>query len=158
MGASCMEEPPIWTSRAIALEDEEVGLVLGAISTVRSLIEDGENERTKPRAFLNPKRLNEEEESNDDSWNTVVFYRQENAQRYAAFGSRPNPRSTRGMHNKCSAKFARQKGDVPSILLDAWQRAHNTDSCSNRKSRPSEDRASSTRSKSWLVRRTKAAS
>ena len=33
-------------------------------------------------------------------------------------------------HTKCSAKFARQKGDVPSILLDTWQRAHKTDSCS----------------------------
>ena len=42
----------------------------------------------------------------------------------------PNPCLTRGRHIKCSAKFARQKEDVPSILLDVWQRAHNTDSCS----------------------------
>ena len=38
IGASYMEEPPIWISRATAIEDEEAGLVLGAISTVKSLL------------------------------------------------------------------------------------------------------------------------
>ena len=38
MGASCVEELPIWISRAIALEDEEGGLVFGAISTVKSVL------------------------------------------------------------------------------------------------------------------------
>ena len=36
MGASCMEEPPIWAFGAIALEDEATGLVFGAISIVNS--------------------------------------------------------------------------------------------------------------------------
>jgi len=31
MGASCMEEPPLGVSAAIAFEDEAVGLALGAI-------------------------------------------------------------------------------------------------------------------------------
>ena len=38
IGASCMEEPPIWISGVTALEDETTGLVLGAISTVKSLL------------------------------------------------------------------------------------------------------------------------
>ena len=38
MGASCVEEPPIWISRATALEDEEEGLAFGAISTVKSVL------------------------------------------------------------------------------------------------------------------------
>jgi len=38
IGSSCMEEPPIRVSGATALEDEEAGLVLGAILTVKSLL------------------------------------------------------------------------------------------------------------------------
>ena len=48
MGASCVEEPPIWTSGAIMLEEEATGLVLGAIE---SFGEDGEKEE-KARAFF----------------------------------------------------------------------------------------------------------
>jgi len=38
MGASCVEEPPIWISGAIVLEDEVAGLVFGAISTEKSVL------------------------------------------------------------------------------------------------------------------------
>jgi len=38
MGASCVEEPPIWIFGATALEDEETSLVFGAILTVRSVL------------------------------------------------------------------------------------------------------------------------
>ena len=38
IGASYMEEPPIWISGATALEDETTGLVLGTISTVKLLL------------------------------------------------------------------------------------------------------------------------
>ena len=38
IGASCIEEPPIWISGVIALEDEEAGLVFSAISTVKSVL------------------------------------------------------------------------------------------------------------------------
>jgi len=37
MGASCVEEPPIWTFGATALEDEATGFVFRAISTVNSV-------------------------------------------------------------------------------------------------------------------------
>ena len=67
IGASCMEEPPIWVSEATAFEDEAVCLAFGAIATVESVLKMVKMKRTKPRAFLNPNRSNEEEESNDDS-------------------------------------------------------------------------------------------
>ena len=67
IGASCMEEPPIWVSGTTAFEDEAVCLAFGAIATVESVLKMVGTKRTKPRAFLNPKRSNEEEESNDDS-------------------------------------------------------------------------------------------
>ena len=38
IGASCMEELPLGVFGATALEDEEAGLVFGAISTVRSVL------------------------------------------------------------------------------------------------------------------------
>ena len=38
MGASCVEEPPIWISGAIALEDKEAVLVFGAILTMKSVL------------------------------------------------------------------------------------------------------------------------
>ena len=104
------------------------GFSLGRHFDREITVEDGKNEK-KLRAFLNPKRLGEEEESNDDSWKTVVFYRQKNPQRYAALGSRPNPRLTRGVHIKCNVKFTRQRKDVSSTPPDMWQRAQNTDSC-----------------------------
>ena len=44
-----------------------MGLVMGAILTERSLLKMVKTEKKRLRAFLNPKRLNEEEESNDDS-------------------------------------------------------------------------------------------
>ena len=37
MGASYVEEPPIWTSGAIALDDEAIGFIIGAISIVNSM-------------------------------------------------------------------------------------------------------------------------
>ena len=41
-----MEEPPIWISGATALEDKEAGLVLGAISTERSLLKMVKTEKS----------------------------------------------------------------------------------------------------------------
>ena len=67
IGASCMEEPPIWVSGTKAFKDEAVCLAFGAIATVESVLKMVGTKRTKPRAFLNPKRPNEEDESNDDS-------------------------------------------------------------------------------------------
>ena len=69
--------------------------------------------------------LSEEEESNDDSWKNVVFYKNSDPQRYATHVSRPNPRPTRGMRLKCDADFARQRKDVPSTPPDTWQRTQN---------------------------------
>ena len=50
-----MEEPPIWISGATALENEEAGLVLGAILTVKSLLKVVKMEKSF-ELFLNPKR------------------------------------------------------------------------------------------------------
>jgi len=44
MGASYKEKPPIWTSRATALEEEATGLVFGAIVNGEFSGEDGEKE------------------------------------------------------------------------------------------------------------------
>ena len=44
IGASCIEEAPIWTSRATALEEEATGLVFGAIVNGEFSGEDGEKE------------------------------------------------------------------------------------------------------------------
>jgi len=88
-------------------------------------VEDGENRKSFKLFLALDIMFHEEEESNDDSWKTVVFYRHGDPQRYAALGSRPNPRLTRGVHIKCNAKFARQKKDVPSTPPDMWQRAQN---------------------------------
>ena len=62
-----MEEPPIWISGVTTLEDEEAGLVLGAISTVKSLLKVVKMEESFEFFFLTLKELGEEEESNDDS-------------------------------------------------------------------------------------------
>ena len=43
MGASCVEEPPICVSRAIALEDKEAGLLFGAIFDREISVKDDEN-------------------------------------------------------------------------------------------------------------------
>jgi len=67
IGASCMEKSPIWVSGTTAFEDEAVCLAFGAITIVESVLKMVETRRTKPQAFLNPKRPDEEEESNDDS-------------------------------------------------------------------------------------------
>jgi len=76
MGASCVEEPSIWISWAIALEDEEAGLVFGAISTVKSVLKTIKLEQSfKLFLTIDTKLSEEEEESNDNSWKTVIFYR-----------------------------------------------------------------------------------
>jgi len=76
MGVSCVEELPIWISGAIALEDEEAGLVFGAISTVKSVLKTMKMEKSfKLFLTLDTKLSEEEEESNDNSSKTVVFYR-----------------------------------------------------------------------------------
>ena len=74
MGASCMEEPPIWTSEATALEDETVGLFFGAISTVKLVLKMKESRKSfKLFLILDTRLSGEEEESNDDPRKTVVF-------------------------------------------------------------------------------------
>ena len=45
MGASCMGGPPIWASKAAALEDEATCFVFGAIATVKSVSQMKENEK-----------------------------------------------------------------------------------------------------------------
>ena len=98
MGASYREGPPIWASGATALEDEATCLIFGAITTVKLVSQMKENgENSKLFLTLNTKLSEEEEESNDDSWKTVVFYRHSDLQRYAARVSRPNLRPTRDM-------------------------------------------------------------
>jgi len=89
-------------------------------------VENGENEKSfKLFLTLDIKLSGKEEESNDDSWKIVVFYRHSDPHRYAAHVSRPNPYPARGMRLKCDANFARQKKDVPSTPPDRWQRAQN---------------------------------
>ena len=95
---------------------------MGVISTVKSLLKMVKTEKSF-ELFLTLKGSAKKK-------SLMIFYRHSDSQRYAALGSMPNPYLTRGRHIKCSTKFARQKKDVPSILLDAWQCAHNTDSCS----------------------------
>jgi len=45
MGASCMEELPIWTSGATVLEEEGTCLVFGAIFDGEFFREDGDKEK-----------------------------------------------------------------------------------------------------------------
>ena len=45
MGASCMEEPPIWISGVIALEDEAACFVFGVMATVKSVSQMKKNEK-----------------------------------------------------------------------------------------------------------------
>ena len=66
IGASCMEEPPIWVSGATAFEDEAVCLAFGAIATVESVLKMVKTEKSF-KLFLTLRGSNEEEESNDDS-------------------------------------------------------------------------------------------
>ena len=78
-------------------------------------------------------------------------------------GSTPNLCLTRGKHIKCSAKFARQKEDVPSILQDTWQHIYSTDlhstaASSSQETRPPDGRTFSTRPKLRLLHRAKVAS
>ena len=73
MGASCVEEPPIWISGVIALEDKEAGLVFGAISTEKLVLKTKKIKIFNLFLTLDTKLSEEEEESNDDSWKTVVF-------------------------------------------------------------------------------------
>ena len=61
MEASCMEEPPIWISRAIALENEEAGLAFGAISTEKLVLKTKKIKSFKLFLTLDIK-LGEEEE------------------------------------------------------------------------------------------------
>ena len=51
MGASCIEEPPIWSSRATALEEEAKGLVFGAILNDEFFRKDRDKEE-KARSFF----------------------------------------------------------------------------------------------------------
>ena len=44
MGASYVEEPPIWTSGATVLEEEAIGLVFGAILNGEFFRKDGDKE------------------------------------------------------------------------------------------------------------------
>ena len=67
IGASYMEEPPIWVSGTIAFKDEAVCLAFGAIATEESVLRMKEIRRIKLRVFLTLKGSNEEEESDDDS-------------------------------------------------------------------------------------------
>ena len=63
-----MEGPPIWTSRATALEDEAACLVFSAISTVKSVLKMKESGKSfKLFLILDTRLSGEEEESNDDS-------------------------------------------------------------------------------------------
>ena len=108
MGASCAEGPPIWVSEAATLEDEATCLAFGAIAIVKSVLKTMKMKKSFKLFLTLDKKLNEEEEeSNDDSWKNVVFYRHSDPQRYEAQASRPNPRPTRGMRLKCDANFAR---------------------------------------------------
>ena len=67
---------PIWVSEVAALEDKEAGLVFGAISTVKLVLKMMKMEKSfKLFLTLDTKLSKEEEESNDDSWKTVVFYK-----------------------------------------------------------------------------------
>ena len=51
MGTSCVEEPPICTSGAIALDDEATGFVFGAISTM-NFVSKTRKGKKKLRVFL----------------------------------------------------------------------------------------------------------
>ena len=62
-----MEEPPIWVSETMALEDEAACLAFGAIATEESVLRMKETRRIKLRVFLTLKGSNEKEESDDDS-------------------------------------------------------------------------------------------
>ena len=126
MGAFCVEEPPIWISVAIALEDEEAGLNFGVIYTVKLVLKTMKMKKSfKLFLILDTKLNEEEEESNDDSWKTVVFYKHNDPQRYAAHVSMPNPRPTRGKRLKWT-RISRVKGkDIPSTSPDMWQRTQN---------------------------------
>ena len=76
MGASCVRGPPIWASKAAALEDEAACFLFGVIATVKLVSQMKESgESSKLFLTLNTKLNEEEEESNDDSWKIVVFYR-----------------------------------------------------------------------------------
>ena len=54
IGASCMEEPPIWVSGATAFEDEATCLAFGAIATVESVLKMVKTEKSF-ELFLNVK-------------------------------------------------------------------------------------------------------
>ena len=76
MAASCMEGPPIWVLEAAALEDEEAGLNFGVIFAVKLVLKTMKMEKSfKLFLTLDTKLSEEKEESNVNSWKTVVFYR-----------------------------------------------------------------------------------
>ena len=52
IGASCMEEPPIWVSGITAFEDEAVCLAFGAIATVESVLKMVERKEQSLELFL----------------------------------------------------------------------------------------------------------
>jgi len=141
MGACCVEELPIWIFGAIAIEDEEAGLVFGAISTVKSVLKMMKMEKKSFKLFLTlDTKLDKEEESNDDSWKNVVFYKNSDPQRYATHVSRPNPCPTRGLHlkwtrishvkGKMSPQLHQTRGNVPRMRdsrltkIASLQRSH----------------------------------
>jgi len=158
MGASCLGGPPIWASGEAALEDEAACFVFGIIATVKSVSQMKENgESSKLFITLNTKLGEEKEESNDDSWKTVVFYRHSDLQRYAARVSRPNPRPTRGMRLKWT-QISRVKGKMSLQLCQTCDNAPRTRDSRLTKLHPSKGRVSSARSKLRLVNRVRAAS
>ena len=93
MGASCVEEPPIWTSGVTALEEEATSLVFEAIFNGEFFRKD-EKKKEKARSFswvfrYWMQKINEEEKSLMMTLERLLsFYRRSDQSRYMARISR----------------------------------------------------------------------
>jgi len=140
MGASCVEGPPIWASGATTLEDEATCLVFGAILIVKSVLKMKESRKSFKLFLTLDTRLNiEEEESNHDSWKTVVFYRHSDPQKYAARVSRPILRPMCGMclervrvsrvKEKTSPQLCQTRGNAPRTRVSRLIKSRPSKGC-----------------------------
>ena len=134
-GASCIEEPPIWTSGATALEEEATGLVIGAILTVNS-IEQMER-RKKGRSFswvlkLWTQSSNEEEKSLIMTLERLLsFYRCSNRPRYVACISRPIVARRMATRSERGPRVLKRTGSLQAPQ-DTWQHTWNVNLVFNR--------------------------